>query len=67
MLYKAREAELSLDGWELRMSQAIHTVERELGVCVTEDYLLGKFINQLEMIRWWREEEQRQQDSARLQ
>jgi hypothetical protein len=48
------------------MSQAIHTVERELGVLITEDYLLGKFVNQLEMIRWWREEEQRQQNRQGL-
>jgi hypothetical protein len=65
-MYRAREVELSLDTIELSLSKAIHTVERELGVCITEDYLLGKFLNQLEMIEWWRAEEQRQNDSARL-
>lgn len=45
------------------MSQNIHLVERTLGVVIHEDYLLGKFLNQLEMIRWWNEEEKRQSAS----
>jgi hypothetical protein len=45
------------EDWELIMSRAIHRVERELGVLVTEDYPLIKFLNQLEMIEWYDKEQ----------
>jgi len=42
------------------MARAIFTVEKELGFLITPDYPLLKFLNQLEMLRWWREEEQKE-------
>lgn len=44
------------------MSQNIHLVERTLHILITEDYLLAKFLNQLEMIEWWAEQERLEQE-----
>jgi hypothetical protein len=54
------------DDWELRIARAIFTVEKELGIVITADYPIVKFLHQLEMISWWREEEAKDQERARL-
>lgn len=47
---------------EEELSHAIHIVERELGAHITEDYLLVKFWNQLDEIKWYREQEKKEND-----
>jgi hypothetical protein len=46
------------------MARAIFQVERELGVCITADYPLTKFLSQIDALRWYREEEQKEADRA---
>ena len=47
------------DEIETEFSQAIHIVERELHVMIDADYPLMKFLNQIEMIKWYKEEERK--------
>ena len=44
------------------LSHAIHIVERELGVFIDEEYPLVKFWNQMDEIKWYREEEKKAHD-----
>ena len=46
----------------MQLSHAVHIVERELKVHITEDYLLIKFWNQYDEIKWYRNEEKAEQD-----
>jgi hypothetical protein len=50
----------------LELSQAIHLVERELGVRIEDDYPLMKFFNQLDMIKWYRDEERKAHERGSL-
>lgn len=60
-----KEQEATPEQVDAEMSRAIHIVERELGVCVDEDYLLVKFFNQLEEINWYREQEKKEYDRVK--
>ena len=47
---------------ESQLSHAVHFVERELKVHIGLDYPLIKFWNQFDEIKWYKEEEKKQQE-----
>ena len=49
------------------LSQSVFCIEKELGVCITEDYPLMKFFNQCEELqKYWEEQERHQKNKKML-